>query len=216
MKLIEKLREQENIIFPYGKITLLDGRELVCHPLEKAKQLDLNNIEFDTTGLYLTFGKQKRKRKIEDDAVLVKRVAMQNMFIDNAFFLYENREHIFSDSRMFLAPVPIENAIAYTGASGFRNPTLGVYLEWWCNCEGAMFTGNNGQRNLVYHLAGSPLSGANSCTAVSEDGTRERISLRPFSDYWLTFIKINQAYSEAKSKYEAYTLEQVIDILGNS
>ena len=84
MKLIEKLRERENIIFPYGKIALLDGRELVCHPLEKAKQLDLNNIEFDTTGLYLTFGKQKRKKKIEDDAVLAKRVAMQNMFIDNA------------------------------------------------------------------------------------------------------------------------------------
>ena len=26
--------------------------------------------------------------------------------------------------------------IAYTGKSGFRNPTLGVYIEGWMNCKG--------------------------------------------------------------------------------
>ena len=216
MKLIEKLRKRENITFPNGKIMLLDGRELDCHLLDKARRVDHNSIEFDTTGVYLTIGNRKKKRIKEDDAVRSKRLSLQNVFIDNALFLYENRERIFSDSRMFLAPVAIENAIAYTGTSGFRNPTVGVYLEWWCNCEGAIFTGENGLRHLVYHLAGSPLTGVNRCTAISEDGTRERVTLRPFNDYWLTFVKINQIYSEAKSKYEAYTLEQTIDILRNT
>lgn len=32
---------------------------------------------------------------------------------------------------MFLAPVNIDNGLAYIGTSPSRHPTLGVYLKWW-------------------------------------------------------------------------------------
>jgi hypothetical protein len=90
-----------------------------------------------------------------------------------------------------------------------------VYLEWWTHCDGALMMDEDGVRSLVYRLAGSPLSGANRCMAVREDGKEEIVSLRPFSDYWRSFMKINQRYSDAKSRYEAYSLRQVIVLLKN-
>lgn len=40
MKLIEGLCERENTAFPDGKIILLDGSELDCHLLDKAREDD--------------------------------------------------------------------------------------------------------------------------------------------------------------------------------
>lgn len=224
----EKLYNDGGIVFPEGKITLLDGRELECYPcvsglkgengnvkglhgLQGCKAVDYNNLEFDTTGKYLSFGKKRVRSKdyIEDFELL----AARRLFADNAFLLLQNRERILQDSRMFLAPVAVESGLAYTGTSGFRNPTVGVYLEWWGLCEGALRRDENGVRSLVYRLAGSPLSGVNRCTAIREDGKEETVSLRPFSDYWRSFMKINQRYSEAKSWYRAFTLQQVIEMV---
>ena len=70
-----------------------------------------------------------------------------------------------------------------------------------------------GTRSLIYRLAGSPLSGVNRCVAVCEDGTEEKVQLRSFSNYWLPFMKINQRYSPAKACYQAYSLQEVLDIL---
>ena len=224
----EKLYNDGGIVFPEGKITLLDGRELECYPciselkgkngnvkglydLHGRKDVDYNNMEFDTTGKYLSFGKKRVRSKdyIEDFELFIER----QLFVDNAFLLLQNRERILQDSRMFLAPVAVESGLAYTGTSGFRNPTVGVYLEWWSLCEGALRMDENGVRSLVYRLAGSPLSGVNRCTAIREDGKEETVSLRPFSDYWRSFMKINQRYSEAKSWYRAFTLQQVIEMV---
>jgi hypothetical protein len=65
----------------------------------------------------------------------------------------------------------------------------------------------------VYYLAGSPLSGANGCAAVREDGKSEKVVLKPFSEYWRSFMQINKRYDNAKSYYEAYSLQQVIELL---
>ena len=224
----DKLYNEESVLFPEGKITLLDGRELECYPCISElkgencnvkglhdspgrKAVDYNNLEFDTTGRYLSFGKKRGRSKkyVEDLEMFTER----QLFVDNAFLLLQNRERILQDSRMFLAPVAVESGLAYTGTSGFRNPTVGVYLEWWSLCEGALRRDENGVRSLVYRLAGSPLSGVNSCTAIREDGREETVSLRPFSDYWRSFMKINQRYSEAKSWYQAFTLQQVVEMV---
>ena len=119
-----------------------------------------------------------------------------------------------SDSRMFLCRIPIQSGLAYTGISGFRNPTLGIYLEWWSIVEGAMRTDREGRKSLVYHLAGSPLSGANKCAAVHEDGKIEIVSLSQFNAHWGPFTYLNNRYTEAKQLYQAYTLQEVLDILG--
>ena len=221
----DKLYNEENVLFTEGKITLLNGRELECYPcvselkdengnvkgLYGRKAVDYNYMEFDTTGKYLSFGKKRGRSKdyIEDFELFIER----QLFVDNAFLLLQNRERILQDSRMFLAPVAVESGLAYTGTSGFRNPTVGVYIEWWSLCDGALMTDEDGVRSLVYRLAGSPLSGVNKCTAIREDGKEETLSLRPFSDYWRSFMKINQRYSEAKSRYQAFTLQQVIEIV---
>ena len=62
-------------------------------------------------------------------------------------------------------------------------------------------------------LAGSPLSGANRCLAICENGERRDVTLQKFSDCWKPFMEINRRYTEAKGRYECYTLQQVIELL---
>lgn len=193
---------------PSDKIVLLDGRELIAYPRawKEPSMADrrVPAIEEFLDGFSL------------DDELAADAAAKEEqrrLFIENAFFLYEHREQILSDSRMFLSPVAVENGLAYTGKSGFRNPTLGVYIEWWMNCEGALRRGDDRVRSLVYYLAGSPLSGMNGCSAIREDGKSEKVKLTPFSEYWRPFMQINTRYDKAKSYYRAYTLQQVIDLL---
>ena len=118
-----------------------------------------------------------------------------------------------SDSRMFLAPVPIVNGIAYSGIAGFTNPTLGVFVEWWLNCETDVTHDHSGKEALCYAIAGSPLTGINGCGCVYPDGTTERIVFAKFSNVWRTFVQINQRYTEAKQIAEAYSLQEVYDKL---
>ena len=198
--------------FPQNKIILSDGRVLDCYPVaeEEPVQLETDDLALDTTGQYLVIGNQKPtpvpkpSMTFEEQRVL---------FLKNAFYLLAHKERILSDSRMFLCPVAIRSGLAYTGTSGFHKPTLGVYLEWWSQAIGAMQTDNKGRRSLLYQLAGSPLSGMNSCGMVYEDGKTEVVSLSSFKPIWVPFMKLNQRYTEAKQLYQAYTLTEVLDIL---
>jgi hypothetical protein len=124
MTLKEKLREQENVVFPAGKIVLLDGREIDCYPREKGCDcnVDYNNLEFDTTGRYLSFGKKgHQKDYIEElDVVLEKQ-----LFIDNAFFLFQNRERIMQDSRMFFCSCCSRECPCLYRHFGLQEPHIG-------------------------------------------------------------------------------------------
>ena len=162
-------------MFPDGKIILLDGRVVDCYPRTGKEQLPYTDKE----------------RKEED----------KERFIKNAFFFLANRERILTDSRMFLCPVPITSGMSISGTSGFENPTLGIYLQWWETCAGAMFTDKKGRRGLLYKLSGSSLSG------------HKIVELHPFKDYRDSFIRINNLYKSSKQKYQAYSLQQVLDIL---
>ena len=199
-------------LFPEGKIILTDGRTLDCYPLaeQKPEKTETDSLELDTTGQYLIIGRRKPTPVPEPSATVEEQ---RQLFISNAFYLLAHKERILSDSRMFLCPVAVQSGIAYTGTSGFRKPTLGVYLEWWGLAEEAMRTDKKGCRSLVYQLAGSPLSGRNSCGAVREDGKTEAVSLSSFGRHWGPFVHLNQRYTEAKQLYQAYTLQEVLDIL---
>ena len=196
---------------PTDKIVLLDGRELIAYP-RAWREPSMADRRVPTIEEFLD------EFPLDDElaadaAAKEAAVAQRGLFIENAFFLYEHREQILSDSRMFLSPVAVESGLAYTGKSGFRNPTLGVYIEWWMNCKGALRRGDDGVRSLVYYLAGCPLSGVNGCSAIREDGKSEKVKLKPFSEYWRSFMQINTRYDNAKSYYRAYTLQQVIEFL---
>ncbi len=183
-----KTEEKKEFRHPDGKIQLLDGRVLDCYPSEGP----LNPIAGDD----------------EDEKELLR------LFLDNAFVLLANRERILGDSRMFLCPLPFcRNGLAYTGTSGFRQPTLGIYLEFWMTCDRACLVDDNDGKWLLHHMAGSPLSGCNRCRLVDEHGEEKTVQVSEFRKAWQTFMQINRRYADAKARYEAYTFRQVLGIL---
>ena len=140
----------------------------------------------------------------------------EELFFQNAFFLYEHKDSILADSRMAYTPLPFRNNLAYTGTSGLRDATLGVYMEWWDACEKSVLKAGNGIRALTYFIAGSPLSGSNSCGVVTKAGKTKTVHFpSPFYEIWGPFAEINRRYAEAKQQgpVQAYTLEETIAIL---
>jgi hypothetical protein len=174
--------EEKDVRHPEGKILLKNGNVLDCYV------------------------KEDRPVVIEPD-----NESWEELFLKEAFFLYEHRDAIYADSRMFLTPLPFGNNLAYAGTSGLRNATLGVYLEWWDNCERAILKDKGEVTALTYFIAGSPLSGSNRCSVVDRKGKSwTHIFRSPFSDLWSTFMKVNGRYTEAKQRYQAYTLTETV------
>lgn len=200
-----------------NSITLMNGAVLECFPKESQPcDIEPDKMQLDATGKYLSIDNKKpykREAKAQIDPTEELEQQQKKLFTDNAFYLLAHSERTMRDSRMFLAPVAVHNGLAYTGTSGFRNPTIGIYLEWWNECAKTLRTDDEGNRSLIFHLAGSPLSGSNCCAEVYEDGRIESVSVRSFIDFWRPFMAINQRYTEAKDMHQAYTLQQVLDIL---
>lgn len=194
---------------------LLDGRNIETYPIKGAEGTEgLNKLALDDTGTYLRLGRNKPMKAPQ--GVSEEEKAEAELFTKNAYFLLLHANDILADSRMFLAPIRgITSGIMYTGTSGFRHPTLGVYIEWWLNCEESVIEQENGEVKLVYKLMGSPLSGMNHCGVVAQDGTTGIQSLPSFLPLWSKFMNINTAYDEYKFTCEAYTLEEVLAILRN-
>lgn len=206
---MEEIKTDKEFKHPEGKIKLLNGNILDCYPLEQSQVKVDNELALDTTGIYMSVDKKPTLPMEETDE---RKEIDRKAFIENAFLFIENRDRILSDSRMFLCPIPISSGLAYTGTSGFRLPTLGIYLEWWEHCANANMMEKDGKKWLVYHLAGSPLSGSNRCGIVNRKGETKTQKMFGFFDLWTTFQKINCRYDEAKSKYRAYSLREVLDI----
>lgn len=191
------------------KIKLMDGREIDgILKSEQPQKITSDSLQLDTTGQYLSFGKKKPKIPTEDQMRIAQRQYNHHLFTKNAWFLLANAEKIFSDSRMFLAPVKVQNGLAYLGTSGFGRPTIGVYLEWWLNHKEAAVDKNG---NLVWYISGSPLSGRNCCSAINPEGKQVKIAQRTsFGAIWRSFMEVNKRYTEAKQRCEAYSLEEVL------
>ena len=195
-------------------ITLLSRHELLCYPKMEPSALIDNRMKLDTTGQYLTVGRRKPVVKPIPPEVEEQRKLAVKFFTDHAFFFLDHRKQILNDSRMFLAPVPVENGIAYMGTSGFKRPTLGVYIEGWMSCIPAIIDRYRKDTWLVYYIAGSPLSGHNCCGIVNTNGEcRSECLPNPFSAIWRSFVEVNTHYDEAKERYEAYSLEEVVKLL---
>ena len=212
---VSPLEEKKKFQHPEGKIQLLDGRVLDCYQTQGLKCEPISNeLKIDTSGVYLSMKKPGISRPVKDEQEDEEK-ELERLFVDNAFVLLDNRERILSDSRMFLCPLPIHNGLAYTGTSGFHRPTLGIYIEFWLNCPAATIRKDNGEKWLLWHIAGSPLSGRNRCCLVNPQGKTKCEQVVPFRDIWPLFMEINARYAKAKTQYEAYNLRQVLSILDN-
>ena len=197
---------------PEGAIRLMDGTILTCCPkpeeeMQQPEEVVADELPLERTERHFGMGRRRIAPKPEAKEVL------RQLFIDNAFYLLAHRERILQDSRMFLTPIVAHNGLAYTGTSGFHRPTIGIYLEWWSHCLGTMVISDSGRMSLVYQIAGSPLSGSNSCGQLYERGESAPIRLSGFSKYWQSLMQINTRYDEAKQIYQAYTLQELLDIL---
>lgn len=126
-------------------------------------------------------------------------------FYKHAFLFYRNAHRILSDSRMFLAPVSIQPF--------YHEIPLGAYVELWLNCGLDLTKDNQGRDAITCTFAGSPCSGCNRCTCVYPDGHVARITHGGFISIYGLFQQIRGRYKEAKGKYQAYTLQQVADML---
>ena len=141
--------------------------------------------------------------------------AKMRFFHDHAFELWDNREKIHADSRLFLATVCMGNGILYAPNDEARYPVLGAVLEWWEKCDKAHFV-EEGQEKLTVCLQGQTPSGWNKCITVSRDGKVEGRHVPDFWQLWRSFDPINTRYHAARRCSEAFTLEEVVErITGN-
>ena len=195
---------------------ILNGNWLEGYPLQEPKEKINGELQFDTTGEYLIIGKRKPKKTEQPT-----KEETGETFYKNAFLFWNCRDLIYSDSRMFLAPVPVRNGLAYIGENGFRHPTLGVYLEWWERCEQSHILTEKGvfhktkEERLVWFISGSPLSGCNACASADKSGKTKTTPVDMFSTVWRSFAEINNRYNEIKHLYDAYSLEQVVEMLNH-
>lgn len=203
------MNETNQISGTANSITLLNGTEL---PLFLKSEQHSKNIpdamRLDTSGLYQSIGNYKPRMMKESEAAEIERQYNHHLFTENAWFLLNHVEEIFSDSRMFLASVRVNNRLAYFDNSRFRCPTVGVYLEWWLNNSEKAIDANG---NLVWYISGSPLSGMDSCLSVTPEGKQVRANLRTsVGGAAKSFAEVNTRYKEAKQIAEAYSLEEVL------
>lgn len=190
-------------------ITLLDGREMALHlKKEQPDYIKPFNLELDTTRKYLALTNQQPCKTSQ--TILERGISSfhQVLFVRNILFLNQHAEQIYSDSRMFFAPVKVNSGLAYFGDSAFKKATLGVYLEWWRHFREASITPKG---EFIFLISGSPLSGAHACGVIAPDGkTRTAKDLPVFSNVWHTFIDVVKCYSEAAQQCETYSLEDVL------
>jgi hypothetical protein len=192
-------------------IKLIDGGELECYEIESTTQQENidNSLQLDTTGVYLQIGNRKRRNKTPKTKIQDRPEV--RLFVEHAHFFFEHSEEIRLDSRMFLSPIPFNNGLAYTGESGFQHPTLGVYIEWWLSNQEVRLLDEKGNKWLVWYLAGSPLTHANSCGLVRDDGMMISKNIPDFMKVVKNFWVINRRYDEVKQGYKFFSLSEVIN-----
>lgn len=134
----------------------------------------------------------------------------QLMFVNSAWLLYNNSERILSDPRMAFAPINMPNGLMYCGDKAFKGATIGVYLEWWQECEKAVVTDEDGHRHLIVYFGGSVLSGWNKCNMVDEDGNVSEIRVQAFPTLWHSFARICHRYANGEKPADPFCLEEVI------
>lgn len=198
---------ENNSIIENG-IRLQDNRIIQGYPKQDViEETKTETFMLDKTGEYFSIHKRPNKPQMVDE----EKLALRKLFTDNAFLLLANRKRIQNDSRMLLTPVHVRNGLAYSGA--FATATIGVYIEWWLNAPYSVLFSEDDTMSLIWFVSGSPLSGANCCAKVYEDGRIEEEKVSFFGKLWSRFVDILADYHEPKKLYQAYTLPEAIDIL---
>lgn len=98
---------------PKNSITLMNGEALECFTKQSPKtKFASDEMQLNATGAYLDMSIKPCKPQPDADEG---KERQKKLFTDNAFYLLAHSERIMRDSRMFLAPVAVQNGLAYTG-----------------------------------------------------------------------------------------------------
>lgn len=134
----------------------------------------------------------------------------QRLFMESAWLLYNNCDRILSNPCMAYAPINMPNGLMYCGDKAFRGATIGVYLDWWLECEKAVVTDEDEHRHLIVCFGGSPLSGWNKCHMVDEEGVVSETRVQGFPTLWRPFSQICRRYAKGEKPEQPYCFEEVI------
>ena len=204
--------QKDSALLPDNTMQLLDGRFLPLYPREE-KGCETNNEMYITSiKLYQSLKEENKHLSTSEDDTPKDEL---QFFLDNVFFFVAHAEDILSDSRLFLAPVPVLCGLPFIGRNPFRYATLGVYIEWWMHNGFAVHKDERDKVSFIWALCGSPMTGSNRCAMVDENGLSTKITVGDFSKHVRSFCRINQRYHECKSLALSYSLQQVKDVLQN-
>ena len=158
-------------------------------------------LSLDTTGEWLRLrkppcakeraeGKQAKLIKEEQEA---ERKRLKKVFTDHAFQFLACAEAILAEPKLACVDVPITNGMAYTGP--LPPATIGAYVDLWTSSPLAAQFNEHGL-SLTWYISGSPLSGANACMSVWQDGI-----CRQQSPHGM-FVHLGYAYGKSASMYQ--------------
>lgn len=134
-------------------------------------------------------------------------------FVKYAFLFYNNADKIKEDPKLFYIPIKTHNGLAYTGDSGFNDACIGTYLTFW-ESDNDFIYDEKEKLGLIFHISGSPLSGANACTRIYENDGEVRNPTNKFSKTWHAFYKINKdIHADMPADIIPYSLEDALNIL---
>ena len=182
-------------------------------PINVMQSNQKTSVDLDASGQFLNIKPSLPQMTPEE-----KVKADRQLLMDQLHFLFRHRKTIMADPRMYLAPVAVGHNLAYSGTSGFRNPTLGVIMKWLEVSPYAKDIDENGEVAFLGWMAGSPLSGCNKCTFVSKDGHQYTKTIRrphAFFHTWRGFVRINSRFAKIREESEVtpYLLEEVLVLL---
>ena len=191
-------------------ITLLDGRIIPCYESKSSEHPVSNQLQMDTTGTSFQIGRYSgtRQSNTTSSPIEVDAEVRKKLFLTHCHFLVSHSEQIFSDSRMFFAPIPIASGLAISGH--VKQVTLGIFIEWLLHYPPSTQTDNRDKVWLVCRLSGSGLSNRNLCTLVDSRGNTKKEYIPDFYKAFRTLVNIKNRYKNVVNLSQSYTIEQVI------
>ena len=104
--------QKDSALLPDNTMQLLDGRFLPLYPREE-KGCETNNEMYITSiKPYQSLKEQNKHLSTSEDDTPKDEL---QFFLDNVFFFVAHAEDILSDSRLFLAPVPVLCGLPFIG-----------------------------------------------------------------------------------------------------
>ncbi len=137
-----------------------------------------------------------------------------DLFLANAIKIWDKRDLILNDSRLFLVPFTV-HSIAYYVAENNATATLGALVEWWEAFPKARIMKDDELYGLVTDFViWCDIPEKSTCLFVNRDGEKGAVIYPHYDDIWQSYCSIINRYSYCLEHYQHYTMEEAVRILG--